>query len=71
MKDILRGNRGNCIVLLNYNYLIIVLFYFFLLLSLRFFFQSFFRSPHFACPHFETAVRTPRFYDSLPGSSRI
>ena len=28
MKDMLRGNRGNCIVLLNYNYLIIVYFIF-------------------------------------------
>ena len=62
MKDILRGNRGNCIVSLNYNYLIIVLFYFLIIIFEIFFPIIFFRSPHFACPHFETPhIETPHF----------
>ena len=36
-KDILRRNRRNCIVLLNYNYLITIIFYFGLLFSIYFF----------------------------------
>ena len=71
-KDgILRGNRRNCIVLLNYNYLIIILFYFRLLFSI-FYLNHVLGSPHFACPHFgiphfecpNSAVRTPGFYHS-------
>ena len=51
-KDILRGNRRNCIVLLNHNYLIIILFYFGLLFSIYFIFQSCFGESAFCVSAF-------------------